>query len=77
MTAFYWLANLKTVKFGNGLLEVGKSAFENCANMYGVGFDFGSVLSYISDRAFAGCINLQSFTLPVGVTEIYDQAFEA
>lgn len=74
--AFYGCANLKTVKFGNGLLEVGKSAFENCANMYGVGFDFGSVLSYISDRAFAGCINLQSFTLPVGVTEIYDQAFE-
>lgn len=74
--AFYGCANLKTVKFGNGLVEVGKSAFENCANMYGVGFDFGSRLSYISDRAFAGCTNLQSFVLPVGVNEIYDQAFE-
>lgn len=73
--AFYNCALLSYVKFGNGLQEVGKSAFENCTNMYGVGFDFGSNLSYISDRAFASS-GLQTFTLPVGVTRIYDHAFE-
>lgn len=73
--AFYNCASLRYVQFGNGLQEVGKQAFKNCANMYGVGFDFGSVLPYISDEAFAYS-GLQSFTLPVGVTRIYDHAFE-
>ncbi|MDE5589469.1 MAG: leucine-rich repeat domain-containing protein, partial [Acetatifactor sp.] len=73
--AFYNCALLSYVKFGNGLQEVGKSAFKLCTNMYGVGFDFGSNLSYISDEAFAYS-GLQTFTLPVGVTQIYDHAFE-
>lgn len=73
--AFYNCALLNYVKFGNGLQEVGHSAFELCTNMYGVGFDFGSNLSYISDRAFAQS-GLQTFTLPVGVTQIYDHAFD-
>lgn len=73
--AFYNCALLSYVKFGNGLQEVGKSAFKLCTNMYGVGFDFGSNLTYISDEAFAFS-GLQTFTLPVGVTQIYDHAFE-
>lgn len=73
--AFYNCALLSYVKFGNGLQEVGKCAFKLCTNMYGVGFDFGSNLSYISDEAFAFS-GLQTFTLPVGVTRIYDHAFE-
>ena len=73
--AFYNCALLSYVDFGNGLQEVGKSAFELCTNMYGVGFAFGSNLSYISDRAFAES-GLRSFTLPVGVTKIYDHAFD-
>ena len=57
-----------------GVMEIGESAFKDCANLTNVTIPEG--VKEIGAYAFRGCANLTSVTIPEGVTEIGAYAFE-
>lgn len=50
-------------------------AFSESTALRSVGFEEGSALSVLGDRAFSGCSGLTAFTLPAGVARIGARAF--
>ncbi len=71
--AFQANYNLRTVNFGDGLTEIGESAFENCGNLRTVRFGDGP--GAIGAYAFAWCYNLESVALPSALETIGTNAF--
>jgi hypothetical protein len=78
--AFYGCTGLgngnQTVSLGNGLNTIGNYAFANCLNMKNIVLDRYSKLHIIGDHAFYNCQGLESFQMPIAVTEVGDSAFE-
>lgn len=70
--AFYFYENLTSVKFGNGLKEIGESAFER-ADLSKVVFP--DSLRVIGNGAFDHCTNLLFVDFGNGVEEIDNYAF--
>ena len=60
--------------FGDGVTEIGSSAFSGCSNLTRVVIP-DSVTS-INNSAFSGCSSLTSVTIPDSVTSIESSAFE-
>ncbi len=58
---------------GYPVVEIGKSAFENCVKLKSVSIPMG--VFYIGAKAFAGCTNLEDISLPNSLQEIDDMAF--
>ncbi len=60
---------------GNGLVEIGQSAFENCALLTQVTIPLLGRLEQIGERAFSGCASLQSISIPQGVSALEESTF--
>ncbi len=71
--AFYNLADLRTVVFGDNIKTIGESAFSNCKALYYIGFGMGLV--DIGDSAFNYCTKLEYVYLPDSVERIGASAF--
>lgn len=67
-------SNIKAVIIPKTVALIYKSAFEN-AIIESIEFEEGSNLSIIEERAFSGCKNLKSITIPAAVKEIKEKAF--
>jgi hypothetical protein len=55
--------------------ELSEGAFEDSVELTDLSFDTGSVLTFIPDRAFHGCYNLESVRLPACIEIIGKGAF--
>ena len=75
--AFYNTAITKVTFEDRGFnnVVIGKYAFRNCAALAEVVLGTGSRLAVISEGAFYGCSELESFSIPATVTEIGKEAF--
>lgn len=72
---FNGLHYLKTVALPASLQTIGESSFEDCRSLAQVSFAANSSLTTIDNWAFYNCHELQSLTIPEGVTEIGKAAF--
>ena len=70
-SAFYGLKDLKSVKFGSAMTDIGAWAFDVSTGLASV---TAPSLTEIGDGAFYGCTSLASITAP-NLTEIHDDAF--
>ncbi len=66
-------SSLSTLIIGNGIENVGNSAFANCINLSSV--EFGKNIKKIGDGAFARCSNLSSVKLDNNLKIIGNAAF--
>ncbi len=66
---------LRHVLIGDTVVEIGKNAFSNCADLVSVQFDQAGVLTTIGAGAFMACESLWSVCIPDSVTTIETQAF--
>lgn len=71
--AIFWKSGLRSAIFKDGVTEIPRSMFYDCANLTGVGFP--ASLTAIQDYAFANCTGLKSMIIPKTVTSIADTAF--
>ncbi len=71
--AIFWKSGLRSAIFEDGVTEIPRSMFYDCANLTGVGFP--ASLTAIQDYAFANCTGLKSMIIPKTVTSIADTAF--
>lgn len=71
--AFLNNKNLEEVYLSGNVKRVGSQAFFGCGNLKRV--ECNSQLEVIEDEAFSECFNLRSFTLPIGVKELWQGAF--
>ena len=60
--------NLKEIKIGEGIVEIGEGAFEGCTSLTSV--KLPASLKLIRQDAFAGCTSLQKVILDESVTDI-------
>lgn len=79
--AFSGCADLGSIKFAEGLSEIGDEAFKDCSALKSVTFTITSSdgvgnLEKIGGRAFYGCYSLKSISLPDSVTGLGASAFE-
>ncbi len=65
--------NLKSVTFGDGILELGDKAFSGCTGLTSI--TIPDSVTIIKDYAFKGCTGLTSITIPDSVTGIGFKAF--
>ncbi|MDD4316830.1 MAG: leucine-rich repeat protein, partial [Clostridia bacterium] len=72
--ALYGAEDILTVSLSAAVVEIGASAFENCALLVTV--EGGSALQKIDVGAFRNCSSLSSFDLPASIKTIEDFAFE-
>ena len=63
------------VTIGNTVIDIGPSAFANCAILASVTFSPTSVLTTINDLAFSGSLLLTTIEIPTSVTSIASDAF--
>ena len=66
--------DLKSIKFPNSLLKIGKEAFHYCNNLETIFIPEG--VESIDERAFSGCKALKRVTLPSSIRTIGKEAFE-
>jgi hypothetical protein len=66
--------NIKTVTFGQNIIEVEKEAFINCVNLTEV--KLNNSLETIADNVFDNCKNLKTISIPNSVKSIGVQAFQ-
>ncbi len=65
--------DIKAVRLGNGITEIPEGTFEGCINLTDV---YAPNVTKIDSRAFAGCENLNNFTISEDITYIGSNAFE-
>lgn len=74
-SAFSECKALSTVEFeGENLVEITRSMFSDCTNLYSIKIPNGVQVIYY--RAFGGCVRLREITIPSSVTSIDNEAFE-
>lgn len=66
---------IQEVVFPDGLVEIGRQAFYNCAKLSSVQFPIPNTVKKISNDAFAGCTSLTEIPMPHGIEEIGRGAF--
>ena len=67
------IKDIKNVKIGYGVINIGDNAFNGCTSLMSVSIPEG--VTQIGDNAFNGCTSLMSVSIPEGVTQIGDNAF--
>ena len=72
---FKSLRYLQSANLAGSIERIEESAFEDCRSLASVTFGNPSALDYIGDWAFYNCHELESLTLPEGVTTIGKAAF--
>ncbi len=72
--AIFWKSGLKTVIFKDGVKEIPRSMFYDCANLTSV--TIPQSVTTIGEYAFANCAALNSITLDKTVTSISGTAFQ-
>lgn len=73
--AFKNMSNLETVRLNVILEEIGDEAFYGCKKLKTVECSEYSVNTSIGEAAFANCENLESITLPEGVSSLGKKSF--
>lgn len=68
----FWLTELKTVKLGKNIIQIGALAFGEQSYLSSVSLP--SKLKTIGDYAFLGCNSMKQITIPESVTKIGKQA---
>ena len=68
--------NVRIVKIGKNVTDIGDSSFEDCAKLEKVIIPEDSALQEIGDYAFENCTSLTSITLPKGLETIKGYAFK-
>ena len=71
--AFYGFSNLKIVKIGKNVKEIGSLAFDQCYNLDNVVIP--DSVETIGDCAFSGCESLENITIGKGAKNIHEAAF--
>lgn len=66
--------NVTSVRFSNGITEIGSSLFENCTSLQTV--TLPDTLRVVGADAFSGCSSLTGIVLPSMVYSIGDNAFK-
>lgn len=61
---------ITSVTFGKNVKRIGEKAFYGCTELGSATFSENSELAVIHGAAFEGCVRLQAFAVPLGVTEI-------
>lgn len=72
--ACYDCDNAVNISILYSVMEIGKSAFENCDYLRII--DLGKLLEAIREQAFAQCVSLESVTFPGSVKTIEKNAFQ-
>lgn len=72
---FKSLRKLTSAELAASIVRIDESAFEDCRSLASISFSTPSSLIYIGDWAFYNCHELQSLSIPEGVTEIGKAAF--
>lgn len=67
--------SIKNVVLPANTTQVKDNAFSGCTSLISVDFKGTPVLSDLGQKAFYNCINLTSFRIPSGITEIKDSTF--
>ena len=72
---FFNCINLTTVDFGENskLMSIGVSTFENCSNLTEI--KLPSTVTFIYEKAFAGCTAMNSIIIPKGVKKMEGGVF--
>ncbi len=65
--------NIKTIKIGSGVTNIGRCAFDSCTNLTAISIPEG--IGSIGDYAFSYCIRLTDIDIPEGVRSIGSNAF--
>lgn len=65
--------NIKSIKFPDTLLEIGKEAFEGCENLSEL--DLPDSIELIGDRAFIGCPKYDTVIMPLNIKYIGHRVF--
>ncbi len=73
--AFEDCENLTSVHIAKTVKRISSLAFKNCPNLKNVTFDDDSNLDTIEYTAFYGCISLEEFRIPEGVTALQKYTF--
>ena len=73
-SAFEITPELKSIKFGNGLMTIGSNAFANCYNLESL--EFPDSLVFIEKEAFAHCDKLKTVKFGKGLRWIDMRAFK-
>ncbi len=71
--AFYGYEGLKSVKTGDGVIDIGDSAFKNCYNLSKV--TLGEKISTVGERAFENCSLIEEISFADALTQIGQFAF--
>ncbi len=75
--AFYGCKNIVKMTISSTVLNIGNSAFEQCAELTELNFEEGNKLDSIGENAFELCKKLQSFIIPDTVKTIGLRAFHS
>lgn len=68
--------NLEKIIIPYSILSTGVNAFKDCTKLKYIGYDYAIPhLNTISSGAFSGCLALEEFDVPCGVTKINPSAF--
>ncbi len=73
--AFYFEQSITSVYIPNSIITIEESAFEGCSEMTKVTFQSNSQVTAIEARAFSCCYELESISLPSGITRIAEVSF--
>ena len=72
---FYNCVNITSVTLPDGLITIGKGAFETCRGIKTI--DIPSTVTSIGREAFSMCLALTNFTFPSGITTISPSTFNS
>lgn len=75
--AFEDCADLRSVKVGVNVTELGMGCFGGCNSLSSVSFAEGSLLTTVCGWAFNGCFNLKNMVLPPGTKYLNMCAFQS
>jgi hypothetical protein len=69
----FFLSEIKSIKFTDGVTKVGNKGFGHCLNLVNV--EISDSITAIGDYSFSGCYRLTSMVIPDGVITIGEYAF--
>lgn len=69
----FFLSEIKSIKFTDGVTKVGNKGFGHCLNLVNV--EISDSITAIGDYSFSGCYSLTSMVIPDGVITIGEYAF--
>ncbi len=74
--AFSNSTSLKSITLGNGISEIGQSAFSGCKNTSLTSITIPNSVYYLGRSAFEGCTNIRTLNIGSGIRAINEQTFK-